>query len=162
MNDDSPARVRPGPSARYSERLWPALWIWASVLIAGVSCGLVVLPFSDLAALIVAAVSTVLLAAALLAVTPVVGVWDGELHAGRAHVPVGLLEPATVLDRAALRHEHGPGLDMRAYLCVRGWVPTGVRIGLADPRDPTPYWLLSSRRPQHLASALEAARTVTT
>jgi hypothetical protein len=29
-----------------------------------------------------------------------------------------------------------------------------VRVDLEDPLDPTPYWLLSTRRPQELAAAL--------
>ena len=54
-----------------------------------------------------------------------------------------------------MRQAHGPRLDARAYLCLRGWIPTGVRIALADPQDPTPYWLLSTRRPEALAAALQ-------
>jgi hypothetical protein len=29
-----------------------------------------------------------------------------------------------------------------------------VRVELTDPEDPTPYWLVSSRRPDALARAL--------
>jgi hypothetical protein len=32
-------------------------------------------------------------------------------------------------------------------------------VEIVDPADPTPYWLLSSRRPQALADAIAAART---
>jgi Protein of unknown function (DUF3093) len=32
-----------------------------------------------------------------------------------------------------------------------------VEITLADPADPVPYWLVSSRRPDQLATALTAA-----
>ncbi|MGI3786257.1 MAG: DUF3093 family protein, partial [Janthinobacterium lividum] len=34
------------------------------------------------------------------------------------------------------------------------WVSTSVEIGLDDPADPVPYWLVSTRRPGALASAL--------
>ena len=40
---------------------------------------------------------------------------------------------------------------------LRPYVKTAVRVELTDPADPTPYWLLSSRHPQALASALDAA-----
>jgi hypothetical protein len=33
-------------------------------------------------------------------------------------------------------------------------VPGGVRVDVADDDDPTPYWLVSSRRPAALAAAL--------
>jgi Protein of unknown function (DUF3093) len=36
-------------------------------------------------------------------------------------------------------------------------VATAVEITLADPADPVPYWLVSTRRPQQLAAALTTA-----
>jgi hypothetical protein len=79
---------------------------------------------------------------------------DGVLRAGSARIPVALLGPAQALDVAAMRHELGPGLDARAYVCLRAWARTGVRVALDDPADPTPYWLISTRRPQLLVEAL--------
>ena len=32
---------------------------------------------------------------------------------------------------------------------------TAVEITLDDPEDPVPYWLVSTRRPQQLAAALQ-------
>jgi hypothetical protein len=56
-----------------------------------------------------------------------------------------------------MRQARGPGLDARAFLCLRGWVQTGARVRIDDPQDPTPYWLLSTRHPDRLAAALAAA-----
>jgi len=42
---------------------------------------------------------------------------------------------------------------------IRGYVQTGVKIEVSDPDDPTPYLLLSSRKPEELAVALDANRT---
>ena len=47
--------------------------------------------------------------------------------------------------------------DARAFLLLRPYVKTAVRVDLEDPADPTPYWLLSSRRPEALAAALAGA-----
>jgi hypothetical protein len=41
-------------------------------------------------------------------------------------------------------------------MLVRGWIPGVVRVELRDPEDPTPYWIVSSRRPQELAKALSS------
>jgi len=38
----------------------------------------------------------------------------------------------------------------RAYLALRFWVKTGVKIELADPADPTPYWLISTKKGREL------------
>ena len=51
----------------------------------------------------------------------------------------------------------GPEADARAYLVLRPYVRTAVQVDLADPADPAPYWLISSRHPKRLADALVAA-----
>jgi hypothetical protein len=145
-------------AAAFAERLWPAPWIWAAVAVVAVLAGLVVAPLSGTAAVLTAVVVGALLAVALVRGTPLVAVAGVTLIAGRAKVPVRLLGQVEVLDAEQMRHARGPGLDARAYLCMRGWVATGVRVGMADPADPTPYWLVSSRRPEVLAGAITAAR----
>jgi hypothetical protein len=40
----------------------------------------------------------------------------------------------------------------------RPWVKGAVQVHLDDPADPTPYWVVSSRNPTALASALLAER----
>ena len=62
-----------------------------------------------------------------------------------------------VLDRERMEALRGVEADVRAYLCQRGWVPGGVVVEVVDPEDPVPYWLISSRKPQGLAAALERA-----
>lgn len=97
---------------------------------------------------------------------PVVAVQDGILRAGRARAPVHLVGTAELPGRNGRAAGHrgdvqGPGSgagDARAYLCLRGLVPDGVRVDLCDPADPTPFWLLSSRSPRSLAAALRTAR----
>jgi hypothetical protein len=156
-NDHHAARPAPVPTV-FRERLWPAPWIWAFAAILGVSAALVASPFSDTLAWLVGLVTCALLIVGLIAWTPQVGVEDGFLVAGRARVPLEVVGELTALDAVQLRHAHGPGLDARAYLCMRGWITTGLRVDITDPQDPTPYWLVSSRNPQRLISALDAAR----
>jgi hypothetical protein len=40
---------------------------------------------------------------------------------------------------------------------IRGWVDPVVRVTLEDPDDPTPYWLISTRRPEELVRVLTSA-----
>lgn len=83
-------------------------------------------------------------------------VTDLELVAGRARIELSYLSAPRPLDAAATRERMGPGADARAYLLVRPYVPESVVVDVLDPRDPTPYWLVSSRRPARLAEALQA------
>jgi hypothetical protein len=86
-----------------------------------------------------------------------VAVDAGRLRAGRAEIPVSLLGRAVALDAAASRRAAGVDADARAYLLLRPYVKGAVRVPVADPADPTPYWLVSSRRPERLVAALEGA-----
>jgi len=64
-------------------------------------------------------------------------------------------------DGDAAREQRGVSLDARAWLVIRGWIDPVVKIELGDPDDPVPYWLVSSRKPQELVAALQAAGAVT-
>ena len=90
---------------------------------------------------------------------PRVSVDGTTFRAGRAHIPLELVGPATALDADGVRRQAGVDADARAYLLLRPYLKRGVRVDIADPADPTPYWLVSSRRPDALVSALEAGRT---
>lgn len=79
---------------------------------------------------------------------------DGELHAGSAHIDIDLLGPPEPLDVAGTRRVAGVDADARAYLLLRPYIKRSVRIPVLDKADPTPYWLISTRRPQALAKAL--------
>ena len=83
---------------------------------------------------------------------------DGWLHAGRAKVEVKCVGPVLALDSAQTRELSGPLADARAFLLLRPYLPRAVRIEIDDRDDPTPYWLVSSRRPATLLAALDQTR----
>jgi hypothetical protein len=149
--------MQQGAAASYRERLWPSPAIWALVPANALVLTVVFLPVGPAAAAagaVVGAVATLLL---LVRSTVTLQVADGLLTAGRARIPVGLLGAAEVLDPDRMRRATGPELDARAYLLLRGWLRGGVRVPVRDPQDPTPYWLLSSRRPDELVAAIGRA-----
>jgi hypothetical protein len=138
----------------YTERLTPSVWVW--VLAAGFagSFGIVFSRVGTIAAVLAMVVVLALVVVALVRTAVVVAVRDGELVVGRARVPLRLIGGVEVLDPAQMRRARSVELDARAYLCLRGWVPGGVRVRLDDPDDDTPYWLISTRSPARLAAAV--------
>jgi hypothetical protein len=82
---------------------------------------------------------------------------DG-LRVGPAQLPAWAIGPAEALDRDQVRLARGAGADPRGFYPVRGYVPTAVRVGVDDPTDPVPFWLVSTRHPDALARALATAR----
>jgi hypothetical protein len=143
-----------GVAPTFSERLWLGPVGWFGIVALAGCLGIAVLPVDDVLALAVAAVALVVLVVIAVLTTTRVEVSGGELFAGSAHVPLDLLGDVRVLDAAALRTELGPSLDARAHLSLRGWIHSAVRVELVDPADPTPYWIVTSRRPEELAAAL--------
>ena len=94
----------------------------------------------------------------LLRATGRVAVSTTQLQVGRARLPLSATGRVTVLDADGARALRGPGADPRAYLWLKGWVPTAVRVEVDDASDPTPYWYVSTRHPQQLAAAIAQAK----
>lgn len=138
----------------FHERLLPGPGGWLGAGGLGVIAGIVPWPFSPPLGIATGILICAIAAIALATTSPVVQVSAGVLQAGRASIPLSQLGDASPLDATAMRWELGPGLDARAYVCLRAWARTGVRIAVADPRDPTPYWLVSTRDPHTLVAAL--------
>lgn len=141
----------------HDERLWFGPVGWFGVALAALSLGAVPAPINPRLGLVVGLVTLLVAVVVVVATTARVRVADGVLRAGRAQVPVALLAAPRALSPQELALELGPALDARSYACLRSWVRTAVRVELRDPTDPTPYWIVSTRRPAELVAALERA-----
>jgi hypothetical protein len=86
--------------------------------------------------------------------SPRIEVADGWLRAGRASIAGEYLGLAQALDPAETRRIAGRDADARAFLLLRPYLKRGVKVTLHDDRDPTPYWLVSTRDPAALAAAI--------
>ncbi|WNB84438.1 DUF3093 domain-containing protein [Cellulomonas sp. ATA003] len=150
-----PAATRP---TTHDERLWFGPAGWVGVAGFGLVGVIALYPVSP-AAGVVGGVVTLAVALVLAARWATrVRVADGELWAGRAHLPLALVGEVVALDAEMTRAELGPRLDARAHVCLRAWARTAVRVEVVDPQDPTPYWIVSTRHPERLATALATGR----
>jgi len=140
----------------YAERLTVPLrwWVQGTMLVASLWLATVV-ALPPVASWLVAGAALALLVALLLGYGSArIEVADGALRAGRARIELDHLGAATPLDADAARRLAGVDADARAYLLLRPYLKRAVRVDIADPADPTPYWLLCTRRPDELAAAL--------
>lgn len=104
--------------------------------------------------IIVVAAAQLLGTRLLLSSTFRIDVTPTNVSAGPATLPrwaIGSVEP---LNREQLRQTLGVNADPRAWLLVRPWTKTAVKITLKDVHDPHPYWVVGTRRPQALREAL--------
>jgi hypothetical protein len=83
-----------------------------------------------------------------------VRVIEDELVIGKAHIGVKYLGDVEILDKNAMRLVRTRDADPAAFLAIKFWVSTGVKITLKDQRDPTPYWLVSCKKGKELKSTL--------
>lgn len=151
----------PGVPAAYAERLVLPWWSWPPVLLmAGMLAAEVHMGYPGVRSWL-PYVLLFPLAVALL-------VWLGrmrirvdadgsatrELRAGPARLPVAQIGRVDIVRGEAKRQALGPQLDPEAFVLHRPWVGSAVRIEVIDPDDPTPYWVVSTRRPEELLRAL--------
>ncbi|MET7901821.1 DUF3093 domain-containing protein [Streptomyces sp. NPDC005355] len=144
----------------YDERLTaPRSW-WFIAFLIGVSMALIMLPFGTLPML------GGLIGGAALASVAVssygsarVRVVAGSLVAGDARIPVSALGTSEVLDAAEAAAWRTHKADPRAFMLLRSYIPTALRVEVTDPEDPTPYVYVSTRDPEGLAAALAAVRS---
>lgn len=79
------------------------------------------------------------------------------LQVDDARLPVRFIADVVPLDPEGRRELLGPGADPLAFVVQRPWISGAAQIVLDDPADPTPYWLISTRHPERLATALDRA-----
>ncbi|MFG2226395.1 DUF3093 domain-containing protein [Streptomyces sp. NPDC048644] len=143
----------------YEERLTaPRSW-WVIAALIGVACALMLLPVGTLpmlggliggAALSAVAVSTYGSAR--------IRVVGDALIAGDAKIPLTALGAAEALDAEEAAAWRTHKADARAFMLLRSYIRTAVRVEIDDPSDPTPYAYLSTREPERLVAALAAVR----
>jgi DUF3093 family protein len=131
------------PRPHYRERLTaPPSW-WALALLFGVAVGwafYVATPaWVALVALLIGTAVAVAVVASYGSAT--VEVSSEGFRAGRALLPRSAVGDVRALDRDGARRAAG----------------VEVRVEVDDPADPTPYWLVSSRHPEAVVSAIRAA-----
>jgi Protein of unknown function (DUF3093) len=79
-----------------------------------------------------------------------------EISIRGAHVPLHYISGVVALDPKTLRRLIGREGDPQAFVSIRPWIGPGVQLQLDDPDDPTPYWVISTRRPDRVVALLRA------
>ena len=159
---------RQAVGAEYRERLRTPWWWYPIGILVGILLGAefdFVMPQ--------ALVGLPVLLAVLIAIAVVwrissgtVRVTGGRVVAGVRSLPVAEVEHGYRLSYAELRRLVGRHGDPLAFTFIRSWVGPGVQLVLTPRADgspaaerlPEPYWVLSSRHPDRLLAAVEAAR----
>lgn len=84
-------------------------------------------------------------------------VTKGWLLVGPAAIERAFIYNFKALTSAEFKRARGVDADPASYLQIRFWVNTAIKIDLRDPKDKTPYWLISTNRANELAKLLNIA-----
>lgn len=144
--------------AIYKERLYPSFSFILALTLSGPMVLLAALPFGMPLALALGLFAPVALNIAVYLLSPSIEVSDGYLTADRIRIPLSALGEGSILDGEQFSRKLGPEANPQAQLMIRGYIKGGIQIPVTDTEDKTPYLLLSSRKAEELAVALEANR----
>jgi hypothetical protein len=87
-----------------------------------------------------------------------VEVTDGELKAGPTTMPLAQAGHVQALDEAQSRQLRGPMADPAALMLLRPYLRYAVYVEVTGDSPARPYWLIGTRNPQALASAIDRSR----
>jgi len=138
----------------YRERLSPSPWIALHCLLLCAACILVFAPINFIVGIVIGILCVLALVTTMWFTGPIIEVHNGVLRAGRGTIALSDVGPAEPLTGQQAQHALRTELDVRAFLVIRGWVTSLVKVPVTDARDTTPYWLVSTRHPVELADAI--------
>jgi hypothetical protein len=139
----------------FKEVIRPPLWLLAFIYFLFLSLVIAIwAAFDNQSAFIAWLAATVGIAIIAISARSEITVDEKELRIGRAHIELKYLDKVELLTKDEMRLLRTRDADPAAYLAIKFWMSTGVKITLMDQRDSTPYWLVSSRKSKELTSTL--------
>lgn len=145
-----------GSEVLFRERLTPRPYVYLVVeaLIAMISLAYGV-PFGASVGWFVFIGASILAVWALLATSPSIEVTATHLRAGTARIERTAIASVQSMSGELFHLARGRNADPRRFSLLRAWHSgSGVIVTLDDPHDPHPAWILTTARPDELASAL--------
>lgn len=135
--------------------LRPPIWVLAFIYFMFLSLVIAIWAALDTTATILTfAIATLAIPFIAQSLTSRIRVDQNELRIDKAHIDLKYLGNVTVLDSDAMRLLRTRDADPAAFLAIKFWVSKGIKIEVTDPRDATPYWLITSKRGEKLAALL--------
>lgn len=148
-----------GKNPVFQERLWPSFGQCAFAFIMTVSLGIAYgRAYGNDLGLIVAITTTLAAAVGIAVNAPLIRVDELNFRVGRARLPLQYIGKIQKLDEEQSRRARSTDANSNAHFQLRGGIKNTVIVEVIDAEDPHPYWQVSSRNPDELIAALNAAK----
>jgi len=144
----------------YRERLLVPVSYWLLAVPVVLTLGAEAYFFVDgfIPPLVIAALYAIIAAFLLHWNSATIEVTGAVLRAGNDTLALGDVDEVVALDEKQATALRGPRADPSAHLLLRPYLKRAVYVGLADPGEGVPYWMVATRHPEQLAAAIETAR----
>jgi Protein of unknown function (DUF3093) len=144
----------------YRERLFVPVSYWVLAVPVVVLLGAeVIFVAGGIVPLLAMAVLAVIVVAFLVNwSSATIEVTGAVLRVGKDTLPLSEAGEAIALDERQAALLRGPRADPAAHILLRPYLKRAVYVGIAEPAEGVPYWLIATRRPDELAAAIERAR----
>ena len=86
--------------------------------------------------------------------SPVIEVTETSLICKGASIEKEFVGEIAIIPKSEIFDELGRKLDARAWLSIQASVKSLIRVEITDADDPTPYWLITTRKPEELIRAI--------
>ena len=160
MNVARNTRAEKQETRSYHERLRvPVSWWLLAIPVIAVLGGEVYAGFGGLVPPLIYAAFIVVVGGFLLSWGATsVEVTGAALRVGSAALPLSQVGEVVALDPQQAALLRGPRADPAARLLLRPYLKSAVYIGLSERGSGVPYWLVATRHPAELATAIERGR----
>ena len=148
-----------GKSPVFQERLWPSVgqWVFAFIMTSSLGIAYGRAYGADLG-IVVGIAATFVVIIGLVVNTPLIQVDELNFRVGRARLPLQYVGKIQKLDEEQSRRARSTDANSNAHFQLRGGIKNTVIVEVTDAQDPHPYWQVSSRNPDELIAALNAAK----
>ena len=139
----------------FKEVLRPPIWVLTFIYFLFLSLVIAFwAAFDNRVAFVTFFMATVAIIYIAIAMRSTITIDGQELRIDQAHIEIKYLGGVEKLTSSQMRLLRTRDADPAAFLAIKFWLSTGVKITISDPRDPTPYWLVTSKRGEEIAALL--------
>lgn len=141
----------------YREWQYPRIGSFLPILLFVPAVWIVAAPFNTNIGFLIGIVLAILSSVLKLATSRIITLTNDSLILGDAKIPRQAIGEITKIAKEDQFAARGSNLDARAFVFMKYGLPGLIRIEIEDPKDPTPYLLVSTRNADALMSALKSS-----
>ena len=146
-------------SANYIERMYFSVKLWLFLLALSLTFYIAVWAALDVVPAVIATILLLLALSLLNMRSATIRIENQKLHVGFATIELAYLGTITLIEDFAKYSKSNRPIDPAGFLQIKFWIKSAVKIELTDKSDPTPFWIISSRRAEDLSSLLLKLKT---